>query len=79
MGDSAHTTHHTNPKQKKSAPSLQVRTFFKNRLAWYYPECNSGYYHARRFLKNVPIFEKKGGADAFENDPPFINRGTVPR
>jgi hypothetical protein len=28
-------------------------------------------------LKNVLIFEKKGGADAFENDPPFISKGTV--
>jgi hypothetical protein len=30
-----------------------------------------------RFLKNVLIFEKKGGADAFENNPPFKSKGTV--
>jgi hypothetical protein len=29
-------------------------------------------------LKNVLIFEKKRGADAFENDPPFISKGTIP-
>jgi hypothetical protein len=32
-------------------------------------------------LKNVLIFEKKGGADmgadAFKNDPPFRSKGTV--
>ena len=27
--------------------------------------------------KNVLIFEKKGGADAFENDPSFVSKGTV--
>ena len=30
-----------------------------------------------RFLKNVLIFEKKGGADDFENDPSFRSKGTV--
>ena len=29
------------------------------------------------FWKNVLIFEKKGGADAFENDPSFMSKGTV--
>jgi hypothetical protein len=28
-------------------------------------------------LKNVLIFEKKGVADAFENDPSFRSKGTV--
>ena len=28
-------------------------------------------------MKNVLIFEKKGGADAFENDPPIISKPTV--
>ena len=36
------------------------------------------YNHGGRFLKNVLIFEKKGGADAFENDPSFRSKPTVP-
>ena len=28
-------------------------------------------------MGNVLIFEKRGGADAFENDPPFMSKGTV--
>jgi hypothetical protein len=28
-------------------------------------------------LENVLIFEKKGGADAFENDPSFRSKPTV--
>jgi hypothetical protein len=35
----------------------KMRTFFKNRRAWYYPKLNSGEYHARRFLSC--IFKKK--------------------
>jgi hypothetical protein len=33
----------------------------KNRLAWYNGELPYNLYHASRFLKNVLIFEKKGG------------------
>jgi hypothetical protein len=39
-------------------------TFFKNRPRWHYPEFNSS-------------SRKRGGADAFENDPPLRSKGTV--
>jgi hypothetical protein len=35
------------------------------------------YNRGGRFLKNVLIFEKKGGADAFENDPAFRSKPPV--
>ena len=54
-----------------------MRTFFKNRPRWYHGESNSPWYQRGQFLKKVLIFEKKGGADAFENDPSFISKGTV--
>ena len=43
--------------------------------------CNSGQYQRSQFLKNALIFEKRGGADAFENNPSFISKakGTVLR
>jgi hypothetical protein len=46
-----------------------MRTFFKNRPPWYGGEFNSPPYHGGRLLKNVLIFEKRRGADDFENDP----------
>ena len=54
-----------------------MRALFKNRLAWYTSELKWNLYHASRFLKNVLIFQEKGGADAFENGLSFICKGTV--
>jgi hypothetical protein len=54
-----------------------MRTLFKNRLAWYGAELQYNPYRAGQFLKNVLIFEKRGGADIFENDPSFRSKGTV--
>jgi hypothetical protein len=70
-----------------------MRTFFKNRPPWLYRRSIIVLYrwvvggiavdppatinHGGRFLKNVLIFEKREGADAFENDPPFRSKGTV--
>jgi hypothetical protein len=54
-----------------------MRALFKNRLAWYTSELQWNLYHASRFLKNVLIFQEKGGVDAFENGPSFICTGTV--
>ena len=44
MGDSAHTTHHTNPEKKSAPPFSPKITFFKNRLAWFHGELNSPYF-----------------------------------
>ena len=46
-----------NPYGKKTFLKIQL----KNRLAWYGVELQQNPYHATRFLKNVLIFEKKGG------------------
>jgi hypothetical protein len=78
MGDSAHTTHHTNPG-KKSAPHLVLKdeNIFQKSASMV--RCGIP-------IETVPwspIFEKcshlreKGGAGAFENDFSFINKGTV--
>ena len=62
---------------KASAPPLflEDENFFQNRPPWFQFYCDSAMNHGGRFLKNVLIFEKKhekkGGAHAFENDPPF--------
>ena len=66
-------------REKNQHPPFfaKMRTFFKNRPPWYYGELNPPYYQGGLFLKNVLIFEKKGGADAFENDPSFMSKGTV--
>ena len=79
MGDSAHTTHHTNPA-KKSAPPLFLEDeniFQKSATLVLF----------RIVIETVPmwpIFEKcshlreiEGGANTFENYPSFINKGTV--
>jgi hypothetical protein len=51
MEDSAHTIHHTNPGKASAPPPFfsKMRTFFKNRLAWFHLEFE-------KYLKN--IFEK---------------------
>jgi hypothetical protein len=69
MGDSAHTTHHTNQNQK-SAPGLfnKYENIFQKRPPWCGTELQQKSYLEALFLKNVIIFEKRGGADAFEND-----------
>jgi hypothetical protein len=65
-------------RKKISPPSFfsKMRTFFKNWPRWLYFYHNSAYNQRGRFLKNVLIF-KRGGADAFSNDPPFSSKGTV--
>jgi hypothetical protein len=65
MGDSAHTTHHTNQNQK-SAPSVFLMVFlnyeniFQKRPPWCGAELQQKMYHKALFLKNVIIFEKRG-------------------
>jgi hypothetical protein len=69
MGDSAHTTQHTNPAKKSALPLfLKDENIFQKSASvvallprYHNFWCN----HGGRFLKNVLIFEKKGGADAF--------------
>ena len=82
MGDSAHTTHHTNPGEKPAPPlGLFVKDeniFSKIGSRGCTRNCNKSATTRADFFKNVLIFEKKGGADAFENDPPFISKHTVP-
>ena len=70
MGDSANTTHHTNQNHQKSAPGLflEYENIFQKRPPWCGAELQQKLYHEALFLKNVIIFEKMGGADAFEND-----------
>ena len=78
MGDSAHTTHHTN-QGKKSAPPLflEDENIFQKSASVVPWEIEFPKNHGGRFLENVLILEKRGGADAFENDPPFRSKGTV--
>ena len=65
MGDSAHTTHHTNQNQK-SALSVFLMVFlnyeniFQKRPPWCGAELRQKMYHKALFLKNVIIFEKRG-------------------
>jgi hypothetical protein len=47
-----------NPYGKKN---FFLKMQLKNRLAWYGAKLEQNPYHASRFLKNVLIFEKKGG------------------
>jgi hypothetical protein len=91
MGDSAHTTHHTNPR-KKSAPPLFLKDenifqksttlvviHFRLQPTWpIFEKCS----HLRELFiimnnKKQHSFRKRGGADAFENDPPFRSKGSV--
>ena len=57
-----------------------MRTFFKNRPPWFYIVDGI----AVELEPRRPIFEKifsssrkRGGADAFENDPAFRSKGTA--
>jgi hypothetical protein len=61
MGDSVHTTHHTNQNQK-SAPALflEYENIFQKRPPWCGAELQQKMYHEALFLKNVIIFEKRG-------------------
>jgi hypothetical protein len=82
MGDSAHTTHHTDmaykPRKKISTtPFSRSENIFQKSAAMVVGGIAIKLQPSRRFLKNVHIFEKRGGADAFENDPSFISKGTV--
>jgi hypothetical protein len=81
MGDSAHTTHHTKPGEKSAHPLFLEDENIFQKSAPLVPilleYCDSPWNQRSRFLKNVLIFEKKGGADAFENDPPFRSKPTV--
>jgi hypothetical protein len=67
MGDSAHTTHHTNPR-KKSAHRLflEDKNIFQ-KIGSRITNRNRNRISTTRadLLKNVLIFEKKGSADAF--------------
>jgi hypothetical protein len=69
MGDSPHTTHHTNQNQKSAPPLfLKYENIFQKRSPWCGAELQQKLYHEALFLKHIIIFEKRGGADAFEND-----------
>jgi hypothetical protein len=66
MGDSAHTTHHTNPGKKSATPLFpKDENIFQKSASLVQWDLNSPLYHAShdasQFLKNVLIFEKKGG------------------
>jgi hypothetical protein len=65
MGDSAHTTHHTDPETKSAPPPfLEDENIFQKSASVGVGGVAvelSGYNHGGRFLKNVFIFEKKGG------------------
>ena len=66
MGDSAHTTHHTNPEIISTPPFFsKMKTFSKNRPCLLKFCCNSVYNRHGLFLKNILIIEKKGAAFAF--------------
>jgi hypothetical protein len=81
MGDSAHKpTIQTREKNQHPPFFSNMRTFFKNRPPWFYIVGGI----AVELEPRRPIFEKifsssrkRGGADAFENDPSFRSKGTV--
>ena len=65
MGDSAHTTRHTNPGKNPHTPFfLEEENIFKNRPPWYKFYSDSPLYHGGRFSKNVAIFEEKAGSSS---------------
>ena len=81
MGDSAHTTHHTSANPAKNQhPTL----FLKDENIF---QKSATLVRCRTAIETVPtrsIFEKcshlreiGGVLMLFENDPPFINKGTV--
>ena len=74
MGDSAHTTHHTNPGEKPAPP-----------LGLFVKDENIFSKIAIKVKPRVPnlekcsnLGEKEGVADDFENDPSFRSKPTVP-
>ena len=78
MGDSAHTTRHTNPGKIRTPPFFSKRrTFSKIGLrgtnSTAIPHCTT----EADFRKMLPSSRKRRGADAFENNPSFIDKETV--
>ena len=80
MGDSAHTTHHTNPR-KKSAPALflEDENIFQKSASVVRWEIQFPTVPRRPIFEKCSHLREKGGVLmlAFENDPSFRSKGTV--
>jgi hypothetical protein len=80
MGDSAHTTHHTNPEKNQRSPPFLEDTNIFQKSARVVLVFRTEFWIVPRepiFEKCSHLREKGGGVDAFENDPPFRSKPTV--
>ena len=78
MGDSAHTTRHTNPGKIRTPPFSRRGEYFskiglRGTNSTAIPHCTT----EADFRKMLPSSRKRRGADAFENNPSFIDKETV--